>query len=205
MSGERDYLRIVFLAGLILTAMITGALRAGAHSIDEIQAFEEAWQSQLDQIAMEAAHGGLSLEDLADLIQLRADFESRHPWRYQSHKDRSDRLELRSQPSSSGTASTALEVEAWRPLVERYFTPADTETALCLIWHESRGDPGAVNPSSGASGLFQHLPRFWDERSQAAGWSGASIFDPEANVAVAAWLRADGWQHWSPWNRGLCR
>lgn len=96
-------------------------------------------------------------------------------------------------------------VEHWRPLVERYFTGGDVERALCLMWHESRGDPNARNPSSGASGLFQHLPKYWGERSAAAGWGGADIFDPEANVAVAAWLRQHGWQHWSPYNRGLCR
>lgn len=206
MSAEREYLRIVFLAGLVITMLITGALRAGAHSTEEIEAFEEEWRDQLGQIAQEAAaFGGLSIRDLAGLIQLRAEFESRHPWYYQSHEDRSDRIELPPQPASSRTSSSASGAEAWRPLVERYFAATDVETALCLIWHESRGDPGAVNSSSGASGLFQHLPRYWPERSIAAGWSGASIFDPEANVAVAAWLRADGWHHWTPWLRGECR
>ena len=79
---------------------------------------------------------------------------------------------------------------------------------MLIVWCESRYDPGAVNPSSHASGLFQHIPRFWNERSEKAGVPGASIFDPEANTAVAAWLRYSngGWKHWNPsigcWGNG---
>ena len=65
---------------------------------------------------------------------------------------------------------------------------------------ESLGDPNARNPRSGASGLFQHMPRYWPERSAAAGFGGRSIFDPEANVGVAAWMIYEypggGWKHW---------
>ena len=87
--------------------------------------------------------------------------------------------------------------EQWRTLVSTYFQAGDVDRALGVIACESRGDPSAHNGSSGASGLFQHMPRYWSERSSAAGWSGASIFDPEANVAVAAWLAySDGWGHW---------
>lgn len=88
----------------------------------------------------------------------------------------------------------------WSSLVEAYFAPADVTRALWVIHCESSGDPNAVHPSSGASGLFQHLPKFWDDRSTQAGRSGASILDPDANVAVAAWLvySGGGWRHWSP-------
>lgn len=91
-------------------------------------------------------------------------------------------------------------VEAWRPLVAAYFGPNEVERALRVIYCESSGDPNAKNPSSSASGLFQHLSRFWAERSIDAGWAGADIFDPEANVAVAAWLvyNGGGWSHWNP-------
>ena len=102
-------------------------------------------------------------------------------------------------------ATASFDVEEWRPLVATYFKPEDVDRALCLIGYESLGDPNAYNNSSGASGLFQHLPKYWAERSTDAGWSGADIMDPEANVAVAAWLREEGWQHWSPYNRGQCR
>ena len=90
--------------------------------------------------------------------------------------------------------------EGWRPLVATYFPSADVDRAMRVLACESNGDPGAVNPTSGAAGLFQHMPRFWEERSWAAGYCGRDIFDPVANVAVAAWLAYDapagGWHHW---------
>ncbi|MDH3539993.1 MAG: transglycosylase SLT domain-containing protein [Acidimicrobiia bacterium] len=91
-------------------------------------------------------------------------------------------------------------VGPWLGLVQTFFAPSDVERALQVIWCESRGDSGASNGSSGAAGLFQHLPRFWGERSVSAGWGGADIFDPTANTAVAAWLLYDGggWKHWFP-------
>jgi hypothetical protein len=90
--------------------------------------------------------------------------------------------------------------EGWRPLVEKFFRPGDVDRAMRVMACESLGDPNARNPLSGASGLFQHIPRYWPERSASAGFGGASIFDPEANVAVAAWMIYEypggGWQHW---------
>lgn len=96
-------------------------------------------------------------------------------------------------------------VEQWRSLVAAYFG-SETDRALCIMSHESGGNPNATNPSSGAAGLFQHLPKYWSDRAAKAGRPGADIYDPEANTAVAAWLQATGgWTHWSPYNRGLCR
>lgn len=101
-------------------------------------------------------------------------------------------------------------VEQWRPLVEQYWTQYgygdEVEFALMVMYAESQGVVTALNPTSDASGLFQHLPKFWESRSARAGWAGADIFDPEANIAVAAWLRATshsrGWYHWAPvWDR----
>lgn len=88
-------------------------------------------------------------------------------------------------------------VEQWRPLVEKYFSPADVPWAMRVMACESGGDHLAKNPRSSASGLFQHLARYWDDRSAKAGWAGASIWDPEANIAVAAWLYYTGGPgHW---------
>lgn len=89
-------------------------------------------------------------------------------------------------------------VEQWRPLVAQYFAPGDVNRALRILSCESHGDANAVNPRSGAAGLFQHMPKYWTERSSKAGWGGASVFDPRANVAVAAWLAYSkgGWSHW---------
>jgi hypothetical protein len=90
-------------------------------------------------------------------------------------------------------------VEAWRPLVAANFPAAAVEAMLCLMHHESRGDPNAVNPSSGAAGLFQIMPFWWDHY-------GGDRFDPATNVAVARLIwDQQGYAAWSPWNRGLCR
>lgn len=90
--------------------------------------------------------------------------------------------------------------EGWRPLIEEYFRPGDVSRAMRVMACESLGDPNARNPRSGASGLFQHMPRYWSDRSAAAGFGGRSIFDPEANVGVAAWMIYEypggGWKHW---------
>jgi hypothetical protein len=89
-------------------------------------------------------------------------------------------------------------VEEWRSLVSAYFAPEHVDLALLIISCESGGDPNAQNPSSGAAGLFQHIPRYWDARVASAGMPGASIFDPIANVAASAYLAyTDGWGHWS--------
>lgn len=74
------------------------------------------------------------------------------------------------------------------------------EIARC----ESGGNPAAVNPSSGALGLGQHLPRYWADRAAAAGHPGASGLDAIANADTTAWLLAtSGTSPWAPWS-GHC-
>lgn len=95
-------------------------------------------------------------------------------------------------------------VEQWRPLVASYFSPGMVDQALSIIQCESLGDPNAYNPYSGASGLFQFIPGTWAVTSVKAGFAGFSVFDPEANVASAAWLtsyyQAAGRNPWTPWH-----
>lgn len=79
-------------------------------------------------------------------------------------------------------------VERWRSLVASYFPAELVDQALAIIACESLGDPAVINPISGTAGLFQHHPRYWPERTAAAGFPGAPAEDPEANVAAAAWL-----------------
>lgn len=88
--------------------------------------------------------------------------------------------------------------DRWRPLVARHFASADVDRALDIIRCESRGDPGAANPASTARGLFQHLESAWPERAAKAARPNADIYDPEDNIAVAAWLvyHGGGWSHW---------
>ena len=89
-------------------------------------------------------------------------------------------------------------------LVDYFFDPHDRDWALLVAFCESSGQPDhiisdAVHHSSRASGWFQHLPKFWDERSDAAGFTDEPILDPIANVAVASWLfyEGGGKRHWN--------
>jgi soluble lytic murein transglycosylase-like protein len=101
-------------------------------------------------------------------------------------------------PRISAPAAAPRPVEEWRSLVSSYFAPTDVDKALRVISCESGGDPNAQNPSSGAAGLFQHIPRYWPERAALVGLPGASIFDPVANVAAAAYLvYTEGWSPWA--------
>ena len=71
------------------------------------------------------------------------------------------------------------------------------EVALCVAEAESAFDPLAVNPSTGAAGVFQFLPSTWASLSELADHGGDSVFDARANVAVAAWTVAKyGWHPW---------
>ena len=96
-------------------------------------------------------------------------------------------------------------VERWRPTVtEAVFAfggdDADVHRFLRIMQCESAGRPDAKNPHSSASGLMQHLTRFWPDRAERAGMPGADVFDPAANIWVSAWLALaapeGGWQHW---------
>lgn len=96
-------------------------------------------------------------------------------------------------------------VERWRPAVtEAVFAfggdDADVHRFLRIMQCESAGRPDAKNPNSSASGLMQHLTRYWPDRAERAGMPGADVFDPAANIWVSAWLALaapeGGWQHW---------
>jgi hypothetical protein len=94
-------------------------------------------------------------------------------------------------------------IEQWKSLVEAYFPSSRVEEALAILQCESLGDADAYNPYSGASGLYQFLPSTWASTSPKAGFSGASPFDPEANIGTAAWLanryQELGQGYWAPW------
>lgn len=95
-------------------------------------------------------------------------------------------------------------VEQWRSLVSQFFPASRVEEALRVIDCESNGNPSAVNPYSGASGLFQFLPSTWATTAPNAGYGGASALDPEANIATAAWLanryQELGYSYWHAWS-----
>jgi len=64
--------------------------------------------------------------------------------------------------------------------------PILSARAACIIRHESGGNPGAVNPRSGAAGLGQFLRSTWATTPQ--GKAGLSVFDPAANRAAVEYM-----------------
>jgi hypothetical protein len=103
-------------------------------------------------------------------------------------------------PISSPASGWLSEVEV-RTLVEAYFEPRDVNRAVRIAWCESRFDPGAVDQQTGGVGLFNHLPRYWDDRSSNAGFAGVPATDPEASTAAAAWEVYNG----AGWDIFTCR
>ena len=97
------------------------------------------------------------------------------------------------------------EVDRWQPIeeeaLESYGLESEVDAFMRVLYCESRGDPNAVNASSGAAGLMQHMPQWWDWRAEQIGYKGASVFDPIANIYASAWLLAlpdiGGWKHWT--------
>jgi hypothetical protein len=75
-----------------------------------------------------------------------------------------------------------------------------TATALAIAWRESHLGQYAVNPSSGACGVFQHIPRYFGARLRAVpselGPFGHSCFNARDNVLAALWLARGGWGPW---------
>jgi len=119
---------------------------------------------------------------------------------------RADRIEAATLTAITSSRSRTFvpDVERWRPLVERYFPLDRVNEALAVMACESEGDPTAENRRSGAGGLFQFLDGTWAHASAGAGFDGASVFSPVANIASAAWLVEssiasghDAWQQWS--------
>jgi soluble lytic murein transglycosylase-like protein len=93
-------------------------------------------------------------------------------------------------------------VGRWAGLVAAHFAAEDRDRVLCLMGHESGGNPAAINPSSGASGLMQVMP-FWADHY---GYARSDLFDPAVNLRIARLIRdSQGWTAWAPYNRGLCR
>ena len=107
-------------------------------------------------------------------------------------------------------------VEQWRPVVNAVFarwgldqTKCATrngvqfcvgpqiDNALRIMRCESNGVPFAENPRSGAAGLFQNMPYYWQSRvdrvrayhaDKSSIPANASIWNPEYNTTVAALL-----------------
>ena len=88
-------------------------------------------------------------------------------------------------------------------LINEYFKPEDRALARKIAFCESSGQTHHIGSEvvshAFAIGWFQHLAKYWLERSEKAGWGDYHPFHAEANVAVAAWLFYNsGVHHWNP-------
>lgn len=88
-----------------------------------------------------------------------------------------------------------------RQLVAAVFRPEDVNHAVRVAWCESSFNPYAIDPGTGAAGLFQLPPASWSAWAKSAGVPGADMLDPQANVAVAAWVV----YHGAGWSQFGCR
>ena len=104
-------------------------------------------------------------------------------------------------PTDQSTGTIASDGSGWlsqvqvRALVAEYFAAEDVNKAVRVAWCESRFNPASTNLRTGAVGLFQHLPKYWAERAESAGFAGADPTDAEASTAAAAWAvyNEGGW------------
>jgi hypothetical protein len=169
------------VSAVVLTAALV--MPIVGHTVSELEAWETDWD-----------HRAVDFLDERLMVEWRS-MVDRHSWYFSP-----DQVAIGAAVRVESTPRLpARPVEEWRPLVAQFFPIDLVDLALLVISCESGGDPGATNPYSGAAGLFQHMPRYWSQRSSDAGWPAADIYDPSANVAVAAWLVAtDGWRHWNP-------
>ena len=72
----------------------------------------------------------------------------------------------------------------------------------CVISHESGGNPRAVNPSSGAGGLYQFLPSTWASLGFASAYPGGAHTAPVSvqRSAVARLYAEAGTSPWAPYD-----
>ncbi len=92
-------------------------------------------------------------------------------------------------PRQSQSEMDALIVSIWGP-------GPDGVAAQCIADHESGDNPNDRNAESGAAGLFQMMPFWWDGNNE-YGWR-FDPYDPRANAIHAHLLwRRQGWDPWT--------
>ena len=97
-------------------------------------------------------------------------------------------------------------VSAAAPVAAPVTQPASTATysgasgsyQSCVIAAESGGNPSAVNPSSGAGGLYQFLPSTWAALGHSGLPQNASV--AEQNQAFQQEYAQSGGSAWSPYD-----
>jgi len=150
-------------------------------------------------VAFAFASANSSVESIADVTDDSQDTELAVPPDTNELANVAEDGEI-GEGTSRGTIASPVsgwlsEVEV-RALVSLYFEPDDVNRAVRVAWCESRFDADSVDRRTGGSGLFHHLPRYWEERASNAGFTGSDSADAEASTAAAAWAvyNGGGWE-----------
>jgi hypothetical protein len=193
--------RLSFVAGWAAVALLAiagfAAFGTPDRNPDEIQA--EAAAASIGHTA--GAYAGLNFalvgaDGATAAVAVAAEAETQDETTDdETEQDAENAEEATPRTTSSSTSGWLSEVEV-RALVEFYFEPQDVNQAVRIAWCESRFDPNATDLRTGGVGLFNHLPRYWDERADNAGFPGADPTDPKASTAAAAWevYNGAGWE-----------
>ena len=204
MATDKTLWRTVAMVAVgIWLIVVIAALKAEAHTAAELDEWRVDWVKRAD----------LSLTDA--LFDEWDDMEARHPW-YYNPQDAPGGSEATIGRTTAVNWNTSAGVEQWRSLVMVYFPANEVERALCIMDHESKGNPNALNTrGSSAAGLFQFLRSTWGRvplSVSGGSYDSGQVYQAKPNIASAAWLlehetreTKSGWTQWSPYNSGECR
>ncbi len=188
-------LLVRLLTIILILAVLFTPVPAQAHTRDELDEYMVAWVVEAD-----------TSFNLREMVAEFEDMTARHPWYFDPQP-----ATTRASSTSRARSTWSGNVEQWRLLVAAYFVPEKVNTAMCILNHETggTGNPNADNPRSSAAGLFQFLRKTWNRvplSVTGGSYDSGMVYDPEANVAAAAWLQShSGWGQWTvyPLCRGL--
>lgn len=156
---------------------------------------EKAKQDEIQRVLQEKKR----INDEINKIKLRQEQEAKareeeakkqKALEEKARRDKALAEALKAPTSSDQDYITMIRVECVR-------VGCDADQLIRVMYCESGGRANAYNTSSGASGLFQHLPQFWASRARTYGVDGASIWDPKAQITVTAGMFSQGLSnHW---------
>ena len=104
------------------------------------------------------------------------------------------------------TMASCTPQEVARDAIASYWGAGNVNCAMRVVERESGYNPEAVNPYSGAIGLFQIHPTHTTWIRNKWGYSFSELTDPYKNARVAAGLSTEAYRMWgdgwAPWRIG---
>lgn len=153
-------------------------------------------------LATSTVPAAATVDGLAERMVYGVDHRLLDAWLELSGSNRPSRRPSAPVPRLPGVVVPAGSPDAsgWADLVGLFFPPGRVDAALSVLYCESGGDASAVNPSSGAAGLFQVMPQWYSGEgfTSPSPYGRFDPFNPAENVSFAAWLSDDG-SDWSAW------